>query len=89
MADGYQVPKCLNVKDMHAYTQLLLLLLQETDDEDEESYSIKERLRAFLHWLQGLDWVQRLRNKRQIVLNGFKPGLRHISGHVSTAPHLF
>lgn len=65
---------------MHAYTLLLLLLLllQETDDEDEESWCIKERLRAFLHWLQGLDWFQRLRNKRQTALNTFKPGLRHI-----------
>lgn len=45
---------------------LLLLLLQETDDEDdEESCDIKGRLRAFLRWLQGLDWLQRLRNKRQ------------------------
>lgn len=57
---------------------LLLLLLQETDDEDEESSYIKECLRAFLHWLQGLAWFQRLRNKRQTALNGFKPGLRHI-----------
>lgn len=40
-------------------------LLQETDDEDEESCYIKERLLAFLRWLQGLHWFQRLRNKRQ------------------------
>lgn len=39
--------------------------MQETDDEDEESYGIKGRLRAFLRWLQGLDWLQRLRDKRQ------------------------
>lgn len=45
---------------------LLLLLLQETDDEDdEESYDIKGRLHAFLRWLQGLDWLQRLGKKRQ------------------------
>lgn len=78
-----------NVRDMHANTQLLLLLLlllQETDDEDEESCYIKERLRAFLHWLQGLDWFQRLQNKRQRAPNGFKPGCRHISGRVSIAP---
>ncbi|KAK9528188.1 hypothetical protein VZT92_014676 [Zoarces viviparus] len=37
---------------------------QETGDEDEESCYIKERLLAFLHWLQGLEWFQCLRNKR-------------------------
>lgn len=52
--------------DTHPPAQLLLPLLQETDDEDdEESYDIKGRLRAFLRWLQGLDWLQCLRNKRQ------------------------
>lgn len=86
-----QVPKCLNVRDMHAYTQLLLLLLllQETDDEDEESCYIKERLRAFLHWLQGLNWFQRLRNKRQRALSRFKPWLRHIFWTRLNSPRLF
>lgn len=42
-----------------------VLLLQETDDEDEESCYIKECLQAFIHWLQGLSWFQRLTKRRQ------------------------
>ncbi|CAB1415777.1 unnamed protein product [Pleuronectes platessa] len=42
---------------------------QETDDEDEDSSFIKERLSAFLRWLRGLDWIQRLRNKRQQTMS--------------------
>ncbi|KAF7647388.1 hypothetical protein LDENG_00173080 [Lucifuga dentata] len=41
---------------------------QETDSEDEESCYVKERLLDFLRWLQGLNWFQCLRNKRQQTL---------------------
>uniref|UniRef100_A0A3P9KYY7 Phospholipid phosphatase-related protein type 5 n=1 Tax=Oryzias latipes TaxID=8090 RepID=A0A3P9KYY7_ORYLA len=52
---------------------------QETDDEEEESCYMKECLQAFLHWLQGLRWFQRLTNKRQtkfaVVSTQTKPSL--------------
>ncbi|XP_068438069.1 phospholipid phosphatase-related protein type 5 isoform X4 [Clinocottus analis] len=59
---------------------------QETDDEDDEdedSCYIKERLMAFLRWLQSLDWFQRLRNKRQRTATRFKPELCQISGRIT------
>ncbi|XP_053716549.1 phospholipid phosphatase-related protein type 5-like isoform X4 [Synchiropus splendidus] len=49
---------------------------QETEDSDEESVSIKDRLLAFLNWLQGLDWLQRLTNRRQT----------HNKRHFSSSP---
>lgn len=57
--------------------------MQEADEEEEESCWIKERLQAFLHWLQGLQWVQRLCNKRQPTVTCFQT-----AAHICTFLHL-